>query len=87
MADIMIHVAGMGALENTTDIFISGDCRTSDMVTADPSVNWSAQVSPSALASAVNTAIKNAAIAAAEAAGFSVGLLDKKNVLGGATGL
>lgn len=87
MADIIIHVTGMGALEGTSDVYVGGDCRTSDMETADPSIAWSAQVSPSDLAATVNTAIKNAAIAAAANEGHTVGILDKKTVLGGATGL
>jgi len=87
MAHIIIQVTGMGALENTSDVYIGGNCRTSDMTSNDASVTWSAQVSPNALASAVNQAIKDAAVTAAGDAGHTVGALDKKNVLGGATGL
>ena len=87
MADIIIHVTGMGALENTTDVFVGGDCRTSDMVTADPSLYWSAQVGVSDLAATINTACKNAAILVAADSGHTVGALDKKTLLGGAVGL
>ena len=87
MADLLVRVTGMGALEETADIFIGGECRTSDMTVEDASVSWQAQVAVGALAATMNTAIKNAAVTAAGDAGHTVGALDKKNVLGGATGL
>lgn len=53
----------------------------------DDTLMWSVSVAWDALEATINTAIKDAAIAAAAAAGFTVGALDKKTLYGGAVGL
>lgn len=89
MADIVIFVSGYSANSETTDdLEYSGTCRCSGMDATDDSITWAtAAVAVGALATTVNTAIKDAAIAAAGVAGYTVGGLDKKTLLGGAIGL
>lgn len=83
MAHIAIFVGSIGAGENGT-LFMSGDARLS---TDGGTVSWSTEVAYNALASTIDDAIKSAAIAAAEAANYTVGALDKKLLFAGAVGL
>ena len=87
MAHIVMLVHGYAPADSGDDIRIQGSCRLSGMTPADESIGWSVDVAPGALAAAMNSAIKDAAIAAAELAGYTVGALDKKTLLGGAVGL
>lgn len=88
MADIVISVRpGLGAVESGDDVEYSGICRCTGMDNEDPSIEWTATADPGALASTINQAIKTAAISAADIAGYVVGALDKKTLLGGAVGL
>lgn len=88
MADIVINVRpSLGAVTVGDDVEYSGVCRLSGMNATMESMEWTATASPGALAATVNAAIKDAAIAVAVAAGFTVGVLDKKTLLGGAIGL
>lgn len=84
MAHIAIFVGSIGNGENGT-LFISGEARLSDGGDAVP---WDLTVAHNALAATINTAIKDAAIAAADLAGHeAVGALDKKTLYAGAVGL
>jgi len=87
MADIVILVHGNGPAGSGDNIRYSGSCRLSGMTPESEGVTWSVDVPPGALASTINTAIKDAAVAAAEAAEYTVGALDKKTLIGGAVGL
>ncbi len=71
------------------DLLVAGTARLSTMSPSADSVPWSVQFDPTQLAATINEAIKDAAIAAAEAEpyNFDVGLLDKKTLIGGAIGL
>lgn len=87
MADIIIRVSDFGHADSGSDIFFSGTARTSDMVYTDAPVSWYTTTGYSALASTINSTVKNAAIAQASLDGWTVGLLDKKTLIGGAVGL
>lgn len=87
MADIVIFVFDIGAVASGDDVQYSGGARCSGMTSTDPTIEWLTSVDPGALAATVNAAIKDAAIAAAADAGFTVGALDKKTLLAGAVGL
>lgn len=87
MADIMIFVGSIAPSANGDDITIYGEARCSGMSDADSPVAFSCEVDPGALAATVNSAIKDAAVAAADVRGYTVGVGDKKNLLAGAIGL
>lgn len=81
MADI---VAFVGAVAIASGQFrYTGSARTSDMADGD-SVSWSVDVATDAQSMTVNVAIRDAAIAAAVAAGHTVGNSDKKTIVAGA---
>jgi hypothetical protein len=61
--------------------------RCTGMDPEDMDVTWSVEVDPGDLAATINAAVKDAAIAAAEVRGYTVGALDKKTLIGGAVGL
>ena len=88
-SDIVIQVTGVSAASTENDdLEYSGSARCSGWTAYDSTVFWTTDpVSTSALAATVNAEIKEAAIAAADVAGCTVGALDKKTVLGGAVGL
>ena len=87
MASIQIYVTGYGPAESGDDLVWTGQARCSGMTSADDTISWSATVDPGALAATVNQAFKDAAVAAAGDAGFTVGLGDKKTLIGAAVGL
>lgn len=82
MAHIVIYPSSIGVDGST--LHISGVARCSD---GGDEFSWDASVAWTALQSAVNTAIQNAAVSAANNLGHSVGALDNKIILAGAAGL
>lgn len=87
MAHIMVFVTDASPAGEGDGITVGGYARLSGMSPSDSNIPWSTEVNPSQLATAINEAIKDAAIAAAEAAEYTVGVLDKKTVFRGAMGL
>lgn len=87
MADIVILVRGLGAVDEGDDVAYSCIARCSGMNNQVASIEFEATAAQGALATTVNTAIKNAAVTAAGVAGYTVGALDKKMILGGAVGV
>jgi len=88
MSDIVIHIQSIGAYDNvSTNVFYTGIARCTGMTSDNASINWNVQVAPGALAATVNTAIRDAAITAVGDAGYTVGALDKKTLIGAAVGL
>lgn len=62
-------------------------CAGTQAATGSGGGSWSAVVPIDALASTINAAIKDAAIAAAAGYEITVGAQDKKTIIGGAVGL
>lgn len=88
MASIVIRVtASAEPVPEGDDIYYGGVARCSGMDNEDPSINWSCEIAPTALAATVNNTILGAAVDAADIAGYTVGMLDKKTIIGGAVGL
>lgn len=87
MAHIVILVVSIGADDNGKGIVYSGIARCSEMTKIDSQINWNVSIVSDALVDAINTAIVNAAIDAAASAGITVGLLDRKILVGAAVGL
>lgn len=87
MAHIVIYVGAIGPAASGDDIRYEGNARLSGMSSSDPDISWSVNVDASELAATVNGAIRDAAIAAAEAAEYTVGPTDKKTIMAGAVGL
>lgn len=83
MAHIAILVESLQ--RNGTTLNINGCAFVS--VSGSPSISWGATVSFTSLSATMNEAIRDAAIAAAESAGYSVGPLDNKTVFSGAMGV
>jgi hypothetical protein len=83
MADIVIVVAMYCGDEEDT-IKYYGQARCSGMTLEDESINYEVHLPSTSSAVAINEAVKDAAVAAASVRGFTVGLLDKKILLGGA---
>jgi hypothetical protein len=83
MAHIAIFVTWMDY--DSGNLAINGEVRWSGGAT---SASWSTSVAFDAASASINSAIKNAAITAAEAAGSgTVGALDSKTLYAGAMGL
>jgi hypothetical protein len=87
MADIVIIVQSIGATDNGDQLAFSCSARCSTMDVYDATLTFDALASPSALPTTINAAIKAAGVAAAGDAGFTVGLLDSKTLVGAAVGL
>lgn len=87
MAHIVILVVSIGADDSGKGVVYSGIARCSDMTKVDTQLNWSVSVVSDALADFTNTAIVNAAVAAAASIGITVGVLDRKILVGAAIGL
>jgi len=87
MSDIVIIVTGIGPDDTGDGILYSGVCRCSGMTSADPSINWWLNLDAGTLAASVNSGIKTAAVNAATAAGQTIGMLDKKTLVGAAVGV
>lgn len=87
MADIVIYIGAVNPAPSGDDVLYSGSARCSGMSPSSEDITWSVSVAPNALAATVNDTIKDAAINAADVAGYVVGALDKKTVIGGAVGL
>jgi hypothetical protein len=87
MADIAIFVSNINNSVDGTKILLSGDARLSTMVYNDPSVHWEVELSWNATTAVMNRDIQLAAIAAAEANGFTVSANDNKKLFAGAGGL
>lgn len=87
MTDLVIFVNGMDGDGMTNDINYSGYCRCGDMDGNDSAITWNTSLASNSLAATVNAAIKTSATAAATTAGHTVGLLDKKTLIGSAVGL
>lgn len=87
MADLIVQVVGMGPGASSGSINYNGNCRASSMTNSDPNLYWNIDVPATALALTVNAACKDAGIAVCAANGFTIGLLDKKTIIGSAVGL
>lgn len=87
MAHIVILVVSIGADDNGKGVVYSGIARCSDMTKVDTQINWSVSVISDALVDVINTAIVNAAVAAAASLGITIGVLDRKILVGAAVGL
>lgn len=88
MAAITIYVNRLDPCQSEADYFnIGGNCRVEGMPIEDPNIDWNVDVPHDALSSAINTAIRDAAISQAELLEYTIGGLDKKTVFGGAVGL
>lgn len=82
MAHLSIHVTSINGSEDTDNINISGHGRVTGQSDQDPPINWNVDVAANAAAATIITAIRGAAIAAAEGMEFTVGALDKKTLYG-----
>ena len=76
----------------TTDVTLSGaSLRLGGYALVDTagssSVKWNTTVALSALSATMNAAIRDAAVAAAAVAGYTVGALDNKTIISGAMGV
>jgi hypothetical protein len=83
MADLSMLVSGI-------EPGPSNNVRLNIVAFASPdsgTLTFNVDVAFNALATTVNDAIKDAGIAAADDAGYTVGALDKKTLFGGALGL
>lgn len=89
MAHIVIfHIGVTPNYEGGDDLVYTGHARCSGMAPETPDLGWNIAVDPGALATTINTAIKDAAIAVALSDNdITVGALDKKTIIGGAIGL
>jgi len=88
MASIVIFDVEVSGFSGTDDVSYSGRARCSGMAQNDSPLGWdTGAISPGSLATTVNAAIKDAAIASATDANFIIGALDKKTLIGGAVGL
>lgn len=88
MPDITIYVASMNAPpENEEGISLYGSARCTGMDDTDEDIAWTVLVDHGALTTTINSAIREAAIAAADLRGYTVGALDKKTLIGAAVGL
>ena len=85
MAHMVAIIGSTGCADG--ELFISGEARTSDMAESAQAVAFDLTVGYGDLASNINSAIKDAAVAACGTAGHTVGALDKKTLLGAAVGL
>jgi hypothetical protein len=96
----MKSIVNLGKVENVVDINIwqngSGgrngdniDIQGNAFVSGDytDQIFWTATVAMNALAATIQTAIKEAAVAAAALVGQEVGALDKKTLYGGPVGV
>lgn len=83
MAHILIFITGISAIEGSTDNYIGGDCRTSDMLPDNPSIYWSARIKMDDLLTNINDVIQAAATDAVTREGRKVELLDLKTIVGG----
>jgi len=83
MSHIVIYPSSISVVGN--NLHVSGVARVN--VANSDEFSWDATISWTASQTAVNTAIQNAAIAAAENLDYTVGLLDNKIILGGAAGI
>lgn len=84
MAHIAIYVGSL-ALVNATTLKADGIAVVS-VADSDP-ITFQVEYAFSALAVTINNAIRDAAITAAEAAGHTIGALDKKTLYAGAIGV
>lgn len=82
MAHIAIFVSAIAT--DGTNLELQGEARVSP---GSDFIGWTTTVPWTTGSAGVNTAIKDAAIAAAEAAGHTIGLLDNKTLFAGAMGL
>lgn len=87
MAHISIVCGNFSAGDSAGEQRIGGFARTSDMDPSAGNISWEADVQMTALAATINESIKDAAIAAAQDAGHTIGTLDKKTIYGGGVGL
>lgn len=83
MAAIHIIVTGMTPSSSGNNLIV-GHCRVAPNSEV---IGWEVSVPFTALATVINEAIRDAAIAQAELAGYSVTGLDKKTIFGQAGGL
>lgn len=92
MAHIVIHVTDpLRAIPGggNDDVTVAGYARCSGMDDQDPAIEWETDpIDPSATAAAINAEIRNAAVAAADVAGYTVNILtDRQTIVGAAVGL
>ena len=87
MADIAIYIISIGGCDDSDYVNVGGYARCTGMSAELGNIVWDVNIPLNSLASTANTAIKNAAIAAAEALEYTIGALDKKTLYGGAVGL
>ena len=87
MADIIIQADTQNTSETTDAVTISGVARCTGMAPEDTDISWQIVVAIGTPAATINEAIKDAAIAAAEAREYTVGALDAKTLLGPAIDL
>ena len=87
MAHIVMFISNIGADDTGSGVLYGGYSRLSTMTSADASINFWVNQDANELAATVNAAIKTAAIDAATAAGYTVGALDKRTLIGAAVGL
>lgn len=85
---VIFHIEPGINTEGGDDIVYTGRARCSGMGPTDGDITWMAIVDPASLATSINEAIKSAAIdAALEQQSVTIGVLDKKTIIGGALGL
>lgn len=88
MADVVIKITDVGGSSEEAGVVYTGVAFCTGMDGNDSGITFQTDLlEHGVLASTVNAAIKDAAIAAAAVAGYTVGALDKKTLLGGAVGL
>lgn len=87
----MGHIAGfvthLGTFVTSGTIAVSGHAIAEDMVGDDVPITWGTSVSQDTPPSTINEAIKDAIIAAAVEAGYTVGPSDRKTLFGGGIAL
>jgi hypothetical protein len=84
MAHIVMIVAAIGPAETGSDVLYQLIARTSDMQPTTETISFYVQLDPAMSASSVNSSLIDAGVAAALAAGHTVGETDQRTLLGGA---
>jgi hypothetical protein len=87
MASIIGWVNDVGYFDASDVVRIHGIARCEGMDDTSPNIQWEVLIDPDTLAATINSTIKSTMVTAAGDAGWTVGILDKKTLLGVAVGL
>lgn len=87
MADIMILVKSVDFSPVPGSIRYSGQALTGNLTETNGPINWIVDMAVAELPATVNTAIHNAAVLAAQTAGFRVNIAERRGLIGGIVGV